>query len=116
MELEDKESAQEQKREQELPKLPKNRFGHIPRGTRVQDYRPEAPKNSTQFVIGEWTKFRSESMDGGSGGSAEEFSDLDENGTFAGVRTEGGFLFLVRSLVRWCCYHSFAWWRRRCYD
>ena len=36
--------------------------GHIPKGTCVEDFRPDAPKNSTQFVIGEWTKFRSDSM------------------------------------------------------
>ena len=51
----------------------------------MEDFRPDAPKNSTQFVIGEWTKFRSDSVD-------------DDDQEALEVRSEGLAMYRVYSV------------------
>eukprot|EP00499_Haloplacidia_sp_CaronLabIsolate_P010297 CAMPEP_0196769710 /NCGR_PEP_ID=MMETSP1104-20130614/710_1 /TAXON_ID=33652 /ORGANISM="Cafeteria sp., Strain Caron Lab Isolate" /LENGTH=291 /DNA_ID=CAMNT_0042139811 /DNA_START=47 /DNA_END=922 /DNA_ORIENTATION=- len=52
-ELEEREEQQVRRMEEHAPKLPKDSRGRVKRGVRVIDYRPDAPRNTTQFIMEE---------------------------------------------------------------
>lgn len=77
--VEERESIQEQEAERLRPQLPLDPNGHVPRGVNPRDYRPPAPRNTTQFLMQE-ARTRSHAavdsdVEGGSDGD-DELEDL----------------------------------------
>ena len=49
--VEERESQMAAQRERERPELPMDPNGHVPRGVNPRDYRPAAPRNTTQELL-----------------------------------------------------------------
>jgi hypothetical protein len=74
--LESRDEARAAKREQREQQrlIPKDERGRILRGVNVKDFRPKAPRNTSQYIMKEAEKFKTAEFDG---------EPLDDMGTMA---------------------------------